>query len=174
MLPLLAVGCAGLTEQQASVPVYPPSYKKTVPQQSKPVAKAKPSIPSSPSEPAPPPAWARPAEKTQSTRLSPVAVAMISDADRSSGAGNLDSAASVLERGLRIEPRNATLMYKLAEVRLKQSNPKLAEDLAKKSALLAGSDNALKKRCWLLIAQARKMQGDRVGANEALLKAEDL
>ncbi|MGD7036254.1 tetratricopeptide repeat protein [Methylotuvimicrobium buryatense] len=174
MLPMLAVGCAGLTGQQAPAPVEP-YYKTPVPQPPKPIVKQKPVAPpevkTAPSLPSAPPAWATPAEKVQSTQLSPVAIAMISDADRSAGAGNLDSAAAVLERGLRIEPRNATLIYKLAEVRLKQAKPKQAEDLAKKSAILAGSDNALKKRCWLLIAEAKKIQGDLAGAMDAHLKA---
>ncbi|WP_431064382.1 tetratricopeptide repeat protein [Methylotuvimicrobium sp.] len=177
MLPMLTVGCAGLTGQQAAAPVEP-YYKTPVPQPAKPIVKEKPVAPpevkAAPLEPPAPPAWATPAEKVQSTQLSPVAIAMISDADRSAGAGNLDSAAAVLERGLRIEPRNATLIYKLAEVRLKQAKPKQAEDLAKKSAILAGSDSRLKKRCWLLIAEAKKMQGDLAGAMDARLKAENL
>jgi hypothetical protein len=49
--------------------------------------------------------------------------------------------------------------------------PVLAEDLAKKSALLAGKDNTLKKNSWLLIAHAKKMQGDTTGATEAESKA---
>ena len=175
MLPMLAVGCAGLTGQQAPAPVEP-YYKTPVPQPPKPIVKEKPVAPpevkTAPLEPSAPPAWATPAQKVQPAQLSPIAIAMISDADRSAGAGNLDSAAAVLERGLRIEPRNATLIYKLAEVRLKQAKPQQAVDLAKKSALLAGSDKALKKRCWLLIAEARKMQGDMAGATEAHLKAD--
>lgn len=127
-----------------------------------------------PLEPEPPPAWATPEPTRQAAQLSPVAVAMLTDAERNVGAGHLDSAAAALERGLRIEPRNATLMYKLAEIRLKQAQPTLAEDLAKKSALLAGNDQALKKRCWLLIAEARKQRGDSYGAREAELKAQNL
>lgn len=177
MIPLLAAGCAGLIDQRTATPVEP-YVKKPIPQPEKPIVKEKPISPpavkTTPLEPSAPPAWAMPAEKVQPTQLSPVAIAMISDADRSAGAGNLDSAAAVLERGLRIEPRNATLIYKLAEVRLKQSKPQQAEDLAKKSALLAGSDNALKKRCWLLIAEAKKMQGDLAGAADAEQRAMQL
>ena len=49
--------------------------------------------------------------------------------------------------------------------------PLMAEDLAKKSALLAGKDNTLKKNSWLLIAHAKEMQGDTTGATEAESKA---
>ena len=83
----------------------------------------------------------------------------------------MESAAAAIERAIRIEPRNGELFYKLAVLRLKQSKPVLAEDLAKKSALLAGKDNALKKNSWLLIAHAKEMQGDKAGATEAESKA---
>lgn len=103
--------------------------------------------------------------------LSPAIGALVSAANQNSKAGDLDSAAASMERAIRIEPRNATLFYKLALLRLKQSKPGLAEDLAKKSALLAANDNTLKKHCWLLIAHAREMQKDFSGANEAREKA---
>ena len=173
---LFAAGCSGLTGHQAAAPVYDPYYQ--APRQAKPPVKKQPS-PSqgaviTPLEPAPPPKWATSVEPQQSVHLSPVVVALISDADQNASSGNLDSAVATLERGLRIEPRNATLIYKLAEVRLKQSKPRLAEDLAKKSALLAGSDRMLKKRSWLLVAQARKMQGNAAGAKEAEFRAAGL
>jgi hypothetical protein len=104
--------------------------------------------------------------------LSPVVSALVSASNQNSKAGDLDSAAASIERAIRIEPRNATLFYKLALLRLKQSKPRLAEDLAKKSALLASTDNTLKKHCWLLIAHAREIQQDFAGAKEARAKAD--
>jgi hypothetical protein len=104
--------------------------------------------------------------------LSPAVGALVSAADQNSKGGDLDSAAASIERAIRIEPRNATLFYKLALLRLKQSKPHLAEDLAKKSALLASTDNILKRHCWLLIAHARELQQDFVGAKEARAKAD--
>ncbi|MEI7840084.1 MAG: hypothetical protein WCJ11_06245 [Methylococcaceae bacterium] len=102
---------------------------------------------------------------------SPAVSALVTAANQSSKSGDVESAAATIERAIRIEPRNAELLYKLAVLRLKQSKPVLAEDLAKKSALLAGKDNTLKKNCWLLIAHAKEMQGDSAGANEARAKA---
>ncbi len=104
--------------------------------------------------------------------LSPVVSALVLAANQNSKAGDLDSAAAAIERAIRIEPRNATLFYKLALLRLKQSKPGLAEDLAKKSALLASTDNILKKHCWLLIAHAREVQQDLAGAKDAREKAD--
>lgn len=111
----------------------------------------------------------KPAES--SAAQSPAVSALIAAANQSSKSGNLESAAATMERAIRIEPRNAELLYKLAVLRLKQSKPVLAEDLAKKAALLAGKDNTLKKNSWLLIAHAKEMQGDNAGAEEARHKA---
>lgn len=106
--------------------------------------------------------------------LSPAVQSLMADAEKSTKAGDLDSASVMLERALRISPRNAELTYELAALRLKQSQPRLAEDLGKKAAFLATDDRELKKRCWLLIAQARELQGNSQGAKEAQLKADSL
>lgn len=106
--------------------------------------------------------------------LSPAVVALISEANQSSKAGDLETAVSTIERALRIDPRNPTLTYKLAKLRLQQSKPRLAEDLAKKAALLANNDKALKKQSWLLISEARRQQKNYYGAKEAKLKADNI
>lgn len=131
-------------------------------------------VPSAPAqEPAPAPRALTPFVPIEPTvSLSPVVGALVSAAKQNSQAGDLDSAAASIERAIRIEPRNATLFYKLALLRIKQAKPRLAEDLAKKSALLASTDNTLKKHCWLLIAHAREIQQDFAGAKEAREKAE--
>jgi tetratricopeptide (TPR) repeat protein len=101
----------------------------------------------------------------------PAVNALVLAANDNSQAGNLDSAVSSIERAIRIEPRNAALYYKLAVIRLKQSKPRLAEDLARKAALLAVKDTTLKKHSWLLIANAREQQNNSAGANEAKAEA---
>jgi len=117
-------------------------------------------------EPAPPPVF-KPAEST--TTQSPAVTALVAAASKSN---DVESAAAAIERAIRIEPRNGELLYKLAVLRLKQSKPVLAEDLARKSALLAGKNNVLKRNSWLLIAHSKEMQGDKAGADEARTKAE--
>jgi hypothetical protein len=47
----------------------------------------------------------------------------------------------------------------------------LAENLAKKSALLAEGNASLKKQNWLLIAEDRGQKGDPAGAKAARQKA---
>jgi tetratricopeptide (TPR) repeat protein len=106
-----------------------------------------------------------------SASSSPAVGALVTAANQSSRSGNLDSAIATIERARNIEPNNAGLYYKLALLRLKQSKPKQAEELAKKAALLAGGDRYLKKHSWLLIAHARELQKDFPGAKAARDKA---
>ncbi len=102
----------------------------------------------------------------------PAVLALVTEADRSRNSGDLDAAVVVMERALRIDARNPTLTYKLAQLRLKQNKPQLAEELAGKAALLAGSNLDLKRKSWMLIAEARNMQQNPQGAKEAKAKAE--
>ena len=112
--------------------------------------------------------------RPQSKPLSPAVVALLSTVDKNIKAGRLESGVVNIERALRIEPRNAILTYKLAELRLKQLQPRLAENIARKAAILAAADQGLKKKSWLLIAQARHLQQDFEGAKAAQLKAQSL
>jgi predicted Zn-dependent protease len=104
--------------------------------------------------------------------LSPAVGALVMAASQNTKAGDIESATTTIERAIRIEPRNATLYYKLALLRLRQSKPVMAEDLAKKAVLLASNDTQMKKHSWLLIARAREMQGDLNGGKEARSKAD--
>ncbi len=104
-------------------------------------------------------------------KSSNVVVALLSKADVSYQQGNLDASVATIERALRIEPRNALLLYKLASLRLQQGQPDLAENLAKKSELLAEGNAPLKKQNWLLIAKAREQMGNSSGAEAARKKA---
>ncbi|OOZ37751.1 hypothetical protein BOW51_01070 [Solemya velesiana gill symbiont] len=85
--------------------------------------------------------------------------------------GALAAAVVTIERGLRIEPRNAHLWNRLAHLRYAQGQRGLAADLAAKSNTLAGRDIQLKRDNWLLIADARRSVGDIAGARTAERKA---
>lgn len=102
----------------------------------------------------------------------PAVDSLVLAANENSQSGNYDSAVSSIERAIRIEPRNAGLYYKLAVLRLNQSKPRLAEDIARKAALMAADDSKLKKHCWLLIANAREQQSNFAGADKAKAEAE--
>lgn len=122
------------------------------------------------------PVTAAPTYVTEEARIptgtSPAVVALISESDHSRSVGELDAAVIAMERALRIDSRNPTLTYKLAQLRIKQNKPQLAEELASKAALLAGGDLDLKRKSWMLIAEARRMQQNLQGAKEAKNKAE--
>ncbi len=111
-----------------------------------------------------------PPKTVQSTHH--VIVALLDKAESSYQGGKLEHSISLIERALRIEPRNPLLLYKLAVIRLQQGQPKLAENLAKKSELLAVGNRPLKKKNWLLIADARMQLGDSQGAEKARHKAQ--
>lgn len=128
--------------------------------------------PQAPMEPEQPAASALFTPLESNAHLSAPVGALVMAAKEDTASGNLDSAGAAIERAIRIEPRNATLFYKLAVVRLNQSQPRLAEDLAKKAALLASDDKELKKHSWLLIAKARELLSNPDGAKAAKKKAD--
>ncbi len=97
----------------------------------------------------------------------PAVLALMRDAESSAASGSYDNAASSLERAIRIQPRSAELWQKLAEVRLQQHQPGLAEDLAKKSNVLAKGNKSLIRKNWSIIAEARRQKGDAEGAADA-------
>lgn len=153
----------------------PPASEQTpTPPKPKPEAPVQPTVKPTPAPPPPPPP-SPPFQPLETfAPLSPAVGALVVAANQNSKTGNIESATTTIERAIRIEPRNATLYYKLALLRLKQSKPRMAEDLAKKSALLASGDTRLKKHSWLLIAKAREMQKNYQGAKEARAKADGL
>jgi tetratricopeptide (TPR) repeat protein len=83
-------------------------------------------------------------------------------------------AAALLERALRIEPRNADIWYRLARVRMTQGQYRQAAALAAKSNSLASKNLPMQARNWRLIAQARERLGQGTAAREALQKAKEL
>jgi len=80
---------------------------------------------------------------------------LASSADAAMARGDLSASAASLERALRIEPNNAGLWSRLAEVRLRQGDTAQAEQLALKANGLAGVDAALRTRNDKIVAQAR-------------------
>lgn len=96
----------------------------------------------------------------------PAVIALIRQAELDRRQGDLERAATRIERALRIQPQNAELWHTLAKVRLEQHQPRLAEELAKKSISLTG-ERDLRRRNWQLIAEARRLNGDIAGARLA-------
>lgn len=103
------------------------------------------------------------------------AVAMLWDqAEKARRENRTGDAIEALERALRVAPEDPVLWSRLAEMRLRQQDFAVAENLAAKSNALAGDRRLLRYRNWLLIAEARKRRGDEAGAREAREKADGL
>ncbi len=95
-------------------------------------------------------------------------VALVRTASDETRAGRYDAAAGALERAIRIEPGDSELWARLAEVRLRQGQPRQAEATALKAVSLAGSGRRdLKARGYRLVAEARRALDDLDGAREA-------
>ncbi len=103
------------------------------------------------------------------------AVAMLWDqAEEARRENRTGDAIEALERALRVAPEDPVLWSRLAEMRLREEDFAVAENLAAKSNALAGDQRLLRYRNWLLIAEARKRRGDEEGARKARDKAEGL
>jgi hypothetical protein len=94
-------------------------------------------------------------------------VALLGHAEQQANVGDLKAAAVTLERAIRIDSRNPVLWHHLATVRLAEGDARQAEELAKKSNVLAAGNYALQARNWGLIAEARRQRGDADGAQSA-------
>ncbi|MFI8582809.1 tetratricopeptide repeat protein [Ectopseudomonas khazarica] len=98
-------------------------------------------------------------------------LALLTTAQQQQGGGDLNGAASSLERAQRIAPREPQVLYRLAEVRLAQGDAAQAEQFARRGLTYASGRPALQASLWNLIAQARERQGDSAGAAQARERA---
>lgn len=106
---------------------------------------------------------------------SPVVVARLSDkAKGQMDAGNLDQAYATAERAVRIDASNPYLWNLMAQIQLKRGNSYQAEQLARKSNLLAKGDKSLQAKNWRMIAAALRKRGAIGEAEGAERKAKDL
>lgn len=88
-----------------------------------------------------------------------------------------EQAAALLERALRIDPRNPILWHNLAGIRLAQEDWKRAANLATKSNTLAGNKENYKElrlRNWVIVTRACEGLGDFNCAQEARNRAQAL
>ena len=88
-------------------------------------------------------------------------------------AGDLSRAATLLERAIRIEPRDPTLLQHMAEVRLDQGQWDQAESHARRSFDVGPRVGELCQRNWRTIAVALERQGDAQAAREARQRLQD-
>ena len=98
-------------------------------------------------------------------------LALLTTAQQQQAGGDLNGAASSLERAQRIAPREPQVLYNLAQVRLAQGDAAQAEQFARRGLSYASGRPALQASLWDLIAQSRQMQGDAAGAAQARERA---
>ena len=82
-------------------------------------------------------------------------IALLGTAKRQAEAGDLEAAAAVIERALRIEPVNPGLWHQLAKIRFAQGQYSTAINLAAKSNSYAKRNSELISKNRDLIQQAR-------------------
>ncbi|MDZ7748688.1 MAG: tetratricopeptide repeat protein [Halofilum sp. (in: g-proteobacteria)] len=103
------------------------------------------------------------------------AVAMLWDqAEQARAEGDTDAAIRAIERALDVDPDDAVLWSRLAELRLQTGEARVAENLATRSNSLAAGQRLLRYRNWLIIEAARQQQGDEQGADAARAEIERL
>jgi Tfp pilus assembly protein PilF len=101
----------------------------------------------------------------------PAAVQLTEEAARAEHAGDLDQAAVLLERALRIQPRDPQIMQQMAEVQLQKQDYEQALNFAVRSFDIGPRVGEICARNWRTISVAREYLKDRNGAQEAELRA---
>lgn len=81
--------------------------------------------------------------------------------------GEYDRALATVERAIRIDSTNPELWQLMAQVQLGRGEYDQAEQLARKSNLLAGNNDSLRSENWTLIADSYSARGERKRAEDA-------
>jgi tetratricopeptide (TPR) repeat protein len=93
-------------------------------------------------------------------------LALLKQSDRARSTGNTEEAVAYVERAIRLNPRQADLWVRLAELQLARDDPAAAVQFANKAITLAGQRMDWVRDAWLVIADARAAQGDADAAQE--------
>ena len=96
---------------------------------------------------------------------------LLASARQNVQAGQFAKAEMMLERALRLEPRNARLWQEMAQVKYGQKDYGQVVQLCIKSNSLAGKDYGLIKQNWLLMEKAYLKLGKPEKARQARSKA---
>ena len=101
-------------------------------------------------------------------------LSLLDQAREATLAGDYQRAEVLLERTVRIEPRNASLWNYLAKLRLQQGRYQEAIGLATKSNNLGRENKTLLADNWRIVAHAKYQLGDYTGAEKAQNKANEI
>jgi len=99
------------------------------------------------------------------------AATLLAGARQNFQTGQFSQAEMMLERALRLEPRNARLWHEMAQVKYGQKDYKQVVQFCIKSKSLAGKDYDLIRQNWLLMEKAYLQLGETEKARQARSKA---
>lgn len=180
LLLLIALGLAACQTTRSTKEVWPypepPVATRPVPPDSvPPTVTVPPGTPGGevevqPPEPRPVPNYPRTAEQISGGAVT----SLMKQARQHLAAGKPDQAAGVLERAVRIEPRNYFVWSALGQSYLAQKNYAQAESVAQKSNVLARGNAWVELENWKTIAASRLARDDGSGAQAAQTRIEEL
>lgn len=107
-----------------------------------------------------------PADEVEAATTQTATLALLNQSARAQNSGDHVQAVAYVERAIRLNPRQADLWLRLAELHLAQQAPEAAIQYANKSISLAGERMDWVRDAWLLIADACEAQGDQAAADE--------
>lgn len=122
-------------------------------------------------EPRPDP---EPRHRTEGSSISPAAAGLVAQADKAFRRGNISAGMASLQRAQRISPDAPVIYYKMAEGYVLGDNLARAEQFAVKGISVAGTDEALQRSGWQLLADIRRARGNAAGARSAEQRASAL
>ena len=97
----------------------------------------------------------------------PAVLELTDQANRAEAAGDLGQASVLLERALRIQPRDPELLQHMAELQVQKQDYQQALSFATRSHDIGPRVGELCARNWRTIALARERLGDQQGAEQA-------
>lgn len=97
----------------------------------------------------------------------PAVKELMADAADAEGRGDFQQASMLLERALRIQPRDPELLQHMAEIQLQQKDYSQALNFATRSYDSGPRVGEICSRNWRTIGVAREQMGDKSGAREA-------
>lgn len=99
---------------------------------------------------------------------------LLANANKAMEVGQLDKAEMLLERALRMAPREAQLWQGMARIRFEQGNYAQAVQFCLKSNSLAGKNEEIVHQNWLIMEKAYLKSGDYEKAAQARQKASEM
>jgi predicted Zn-dependent protease len=108
-------------------------------------------------------------EPTTQERMPPpstdsATLALLQQSERAAASGSIGDALAYAERAVRLEPRRADLWTRLAALELQNGDAGTAIQYANKALTLARDRVDWQRDAWLVIADAKELQGDLDGA----------